>query len=110
MTVAVCYKCGTLKAGAFNPCRQCGSHPREKDDLALSLLLTDHYFDPPTLEKMGNSIKAGVKLDLAPETQTKMNPAIDEIARILPQADHSGQKSVQKSISKRRPWWKLWGR
>ena len=110
MTVAICYKCGSIKHGAFNPCRECGALPREKDDLALSLALTDHYFDRATLEKMVNSIKAGIKPDLAPETRANMNAAIDQMARMLPQAARSEQKSVQKVISKKRPWWKFWGR
>ena len=44
MTTAVCFRCGELKFGAFCPC-QCGAMPQTEDELAISLAMTDHYFD-----------------------------------------------------------------
>ena len=48
MTTAVCYKCGALKFGAFTPCGKCQSAPSTEDELALSMGMTDHYFDKET--------------------------------------------------------------
>jgi hypothetical protein len=43
MTIAVCLGCGSLKFGAFNPCKKCSSRPTSDIDLAYSMALTDHY-------------------------------------------------------------------
>jgi hypothetical protein len=59
MTIAVCVKCGQFKFGAFNSCRKCGAEPRHIDDLALSLAMSDHYFDKPTLEQISKIIQTG---------------------------------------------------
>jgi hypothetical protein len=50
MTRAVCFKCGAIKFGAFCPCPECGDVPATEDDLALSLAMSDHYFDMATLD------------------------------------------------------------
>lgn len=59
MTIAICYKCGEFKFGAFSPCPKCSALPKSEEDHALSLMLTDHYLDQPTLETMGTEIKRG---------------------------------------------------
>ena len=61
MTTAVCFKCGAIKFGAFVPCPECGGFPRNEDELALSLAMTDHYFDMPTLDQMGATIRDGTR-------------------------------------------------
>jgi hypothetical protein len=57
--MAVCFQCGSIKFGAFVPCPQCAAWPQTEDELALSLAMTDHYFDMPTLEQMGASVRDG---------------------------------------------------
>ena len=69
MTIAVCFRCGTLKFGAFCPCGECTAVPQTEDELALSLAMTDHYFDTPTLDQMGASIRDGKPPHLSPETR-----------------------------------------
>ena len=69
MTMAVCFKCGALKFGAFCPCGQCLAAPETEEDLALSLAMTDHYFDLATLKQMGATAAAGKPPRLAPETR-----------------------------------------
>ncbi len=64
MTMAVCFKCGTIKFGAFCPCQVCQAMPANEDDLAISLTMTDHYFDMPTLEQMGATIRDGKPVHL----------------------------------------------
>jgi hypothetical protein len=58
MTVAVCFRCGERKVGAFGACGKCGVQPITDDDLVLSLAMTDHYFDRPTLAQMGDRISS----------------------------------------------------
>ena len=72
MTMAVCFKCGVIKFGAFVPCPECSAFPRTEDDLALSLAMTDHYFDMPTLEQMGASVRDGEPPHLDPETHANL--------------------------------------
>jgi hypothetical protein len=79
MTVAVCWKCGAMKWGAFNPCEKCNAVPATEDDLAISLAMSDHYFDKPTLERMGTEIAAGKPLNLAPETRSKIIQMLREV-------------------------------
>lgn len=69
MTVAVCYKCGGMKQGAFVPCTACGHRPSDRDSLALSLALTDHYLDAAKLEKFAARIRAGKPIELSPATK-----------------------------------------
>jgi len=57
MTIAVCLGCGEFKFGAFNSCGKCGAKPRDVDELALSLAMSDHYFDEPTLEQISKTFE-----------------------------------------------------
>jgi hypothetical protein len=78
MTMAVCFKCGKIKFGAFVPCPDCRTAPQTEDDLVRSLAMTDHYFDMPTLEQMGAAVRDGNPPQLAPETHAQL---IDTIRR-----------------------------
>ena len=69
MTAAVCFKCGAIKFGAFCPCDECEAAPSSEDELALSLAMTDHYFDQATLDQMGAAVRDGHPPQLSPEDQ-----------------------------------------
>ena len=81
MTVAVCYKCGAMKFGAFSACKQCGAMPSSEDDYALSLSITDHYFDISTLEEMGRNIAIGTPPHLDPESRRNLIQMIIELCK-----------------------------
>jgi hypothetical protein len=72
VTIAVCFRCGNLKFGAFCPCPDCSALPQNEDELVLSLAMTDHYFDRPTLERMGAAVKEGKPPHLSSETRENM--------------------------------------
>src|SRR5262245_20199842 len=72
MTMAVCFKCGVIKFGAFVPCPECSATPRTENDFVLSLLMTDHYFDMPTLEKMGAEVRNGNPPQIDPQTRAQL--------------------------------------
>jgi hypothetical protein len=72
MTMAVCFQCGKIKFGAFVPCPSCTQAPLTEDDLAMSLAMTDHYFDMPTLEQMGAAIRDGNPPRLDPESHAQL--------------------------------------
>lgn len=98
MTIAVCYMCGELKFGAFNSCGKCGGSPKTEDDFALSLAMTDHYFDKPTLEKMGADLKNGKPPHLDPKTREQLISELRKFSGLFGIPDRKPSK----------PWWKFW--
>jgi hypothetical protein len=112
MTMAVCYKCGDIKFGAFVPCPKCNAFPGNEDDLALSLAMTDHYFDMPTLEKMGEAIKNGQPPQLDPETHQQLvadlrSSGMVEKMRAMSR-DWSGEEPLPEQSKPKKPWWQFW--
>lgn len=59
MTLAICKNCGKEKWGAFNECDRCGFVPNNEDELAESLILSDHYFDKETLNNISLAFQSG---------------------------------------------------
>jgi hypothetical protein len=132
MTMAVCFKCGEIKFGAFCPCSKCASAPRSEDDLALSLAMTDHYFDMPALEQMGKRIKSGEGVSLHPETYQQLIALIrsggimEKLEEVVGEMDSSGAEPEAPSPSTEPPerpeppeaappspppkkhWWQFW--
>jgi hypothetical protein len=78
MTQAVCFNCGEFKIGAFTTCHACNAAPRTKDDLVLSFAMTEHYFDPPTLEDMAATIKRGETITLDEESRRGLLEYLEE--------------------------------
>jgi hypothetical protein len=72
MTMAVCFKCGVIKFGAFCPCQECAATPATEDEVALSLAMTDHYFDRETLERIGADIRVGKPIQLDDQTRNNL--------------------------------------
>ena len=70
MTKAVCFQCGHLKFGSFLPCDLCQAKPQTDEELIVSMAMSDHYFDQPTMESMGKYIKEnGHPPQLDPESE-----------------------------------------
>ena len=86
MTVAICLKCGAMKFGAFIKCAKCGVTPKGEDDMATSLVLSDHYQSQEMLKNYGEYIASGKPFTIAPETHQKIVCTIRKAYRI--------------------PWWK----
>jgi hypothetical protein len=113
MTKAACFKCGVIKFGAFVPCPKCFAAPQTEDDLALSLAMTDHYFDMPTLEQMGAAVRDGNPPHLAPQTHAQLIKTIRSsgvLAKLPGLSPVPGQEVApagERSPPKR-PWWKFW--
>jgi hypothetical protein len=59
MTLAICLKCGARKIGALVPCVSCGYEPKEEQDKAKSVLLSDHNLSKEALVEMAERIKSG---------------------------------------------------
>lgn len=112
MTMAVCFKCGVIKFGAFVPCPECSAAPRTEDDLALSLAMTDHYFDMPTLEQMGAAVREGEPPHLAPETHAQLIDMIRSTGLLEKLAEMAeggaGNPLDEKRPPPKKPWWRFW--
>jgi hypothetical protein len=59
VTLAICLRCGYPKVGAWTICQRCHFQPQTKDDLAKSVLLSDHYRDADSLENITKLIESG---------------------------------------------------
>ena len=98
MTVAVCYKCGEFKFGAFLPCKKCGTRPESEEDRAVSLVITDHYFPQEKLEAISTDLKNG-KLDIINPDQLKI--LVEEMRLFSSIMNETKPKN-------KKPWWKPW--
>src|SRR4051812_33408314 len=114
MTMAVCFQCGVIKFGAFVPCPKCSGCPQTEDDLALSLAMTDHYFDMPTLEQMGAAVRDGKPPHLDPESHARLVQDIRESGMLTKlQGMFAGTGATQDSPQAvrsppKKPWWSFW--
>jgi len=79
MTMAVCFKCGELKFGAFAPCQSCGVTPSSDDDLVFSIAMTDHYHSVADLKEMGQRIQDGHPPELSDETRRELKRSLDQL-------------------------------
>jgi hypothetical protein len=106
MTKAVCFSCGDIKFGAFNPCSGCGETPRVDGDLILSLAMTDHYFNDSSLKQLGDSVKAGSPPKLDENTRSNLLKILEEFKKSPAGQIFPGLKPEQKSeVKPRRKWW-----
>lgn len=48
-----------MKIGALSPCDHCGFDPRDNEDKAKSVILSDHHFPDGELARISERIKAG---------------------------------------------------
>lgn len=68
MTLAICYRCGSQKFGAFVPCKACGFIPSNDYEMAYSLALTEHHLPKDVLAQIGERIKSGAESPKLDET------------------------------------------
>jgi hypothetical protein len=71
MTVAVCFKCGALKFGAYSECECCHTLPLTDEERSVSIYLTDHFYETDGLEDIGQRIARGEKMPLASELEER---------------------------------------
>lgn len=100
---AVCFNCGGIKGGAFAPCAGCGRRPTGDDDLALSVLITDQYYDAASLRRMAEAIRDGDHPQLDAGTR---HTVLRHIARF--RGDLIGRLATGTAFPaapKKRWWW-----
>jgi hypothetical protein len=78
MTLAICPSCGESKFGAFSNCHRCGHDPASAKELAICVLLSDHYYTIQELKHMGIEIaKTGNLPIFAERRQTEIIATIE---------------------------------
>jgi hypothetical protein len=81
MTAAVCLQCGATKFGALVRCRSCGYEPKEEDDKAKSVLLSDHYLSAADLANISERIKGGQGVTFDPTSVQKLIEGIQIVEK-----------------------------
>lgn len=69
MTIALCIKCGGRKFGSVTACGECGHAPASQVEAAYSVVLSDHYFDLETLDRIASDISRTGKCPSLPAEQ-----------------------------------------
>jgi hypothetical protein len=59
MTLAICFACGAIKFGALCPCEKCKTIPKSEDEIAVSLLMSDHHMSVADLESLSQAMMGG---------------------------------------------------
>ena len=98
-----------MKFGAFNACPKCKAAPSTEDDLAISVAMSDHYFDKPTLERMGADVAAGKPMHLAPETRRDLIKSLRDAQRHMPlfkDAKKADDVDYEPPPPVKKPWWR----
>lgn len=96
MTIAVCFNCGEFKHGAFKPCPICGALPSNKDELSLSMALTDHYFNNDGLEEIRKNIQKGISINLPDEVKENFQKLIQESG--IDQMIRAVKEEIEKDV------------
>lgn len=96
MTMAVCFKCGSIKHGAFTRCSACQTDPQTEADVTLSLAMTDHFHDEQTLRQMGREVQAGNPPRLSAEMLKSLsdNPLLKRMPRRVRRMNGSPESVV----------------
>jgi len=78
MSMAICFKCGSEKAGALLVCADCGTTPRTSSELGLSLVLTEHLSSNAQLEHYVHEIRNHLKLSVPNEVLEQAREALKD--------------------------------
>ena len=84
MTIAICFACGAIKFGALCPCEKCGTTPKSEDEIAVSLLMSDHHMSVADLESLSQAMMGG-EIQPVPDEKSMevLRPAAREAQRAL---------------------------
>lgn len=78
MTISLCFKCGAQKLAALAECNVCRTSPRADDELALSLVLSEHLSSNGQLSNYGHEIRNHLKLSIPPDDLERAKDALND--------------------------------
>lgn len=67
MTMAVCIRCGADKFGAWTPCTACDFTPESDEEMAKSVILSDHHITTAGLKQVSALLKSGGEFEYPQE-------------------------------------------
>ena len=78
---AICHNCGAHKSDPFEACPQCGKVPVGDDEVALAMMLSEHFLPPEKLAAAAAAIKSGQRLELPPKMRAAVLSAMKAARR-----------------------------
>lgn len=106
MTLTFCQKFGLEKFGAVTHCPACGYCPVDDSDrdIALSILLSDHYKDIKNLSNIGRDISSGVNVQVDQQKLDHMTQILSNhlnmlLERANPQKSGGSPGNARASIT-----------
>ena len=76
--LAICFKCGAFKNGAFETCHNCMHRPLTRVDYARSLALSDHHMDRDRLHEVAAQMRSGIPVTIDPRVIKRMLAKLDD--------------------------------
>jgi hypothetical protein len=73
---SICHNCGTRKSDPFQVCPQCRKVPNGDDEMALAMMLSEHFLPPEKLAAAATEIKSGQRLELPPKMRAAVLSAM----------------------------------
>jgi hypothetical protein len=100
MTVAICISCGERKFGAFVGCKGCGFRPTSEEELAKSMMVTDHYFSTEQLDEIARDWNSGKPVRFDPGN-------VSQFVEMVRKQQTRKMLGLEQSAKPKKPWWKL---
>jgi hypothetical protein len=106
MGIAICFKCGSDKSAVLLRCTRCGSTPEKQSDLALSLLLSDHFSSRSQLTNYSHEIRNQLKLSAPSDALDRAQDALKHpeiMAMLSAQSASSASATPVQAAAPSRP-------
>jgi len=84
MTVAVCLECGQLKSSAWKTCPACHYQPRGVEELAKSLIVSDHWIPPEVLAQCSTRRQQGEPFAFDPHVVQLFKERVSSLLPLTP--------------------------
>lgn len=87
MTAAVCLECGLMKAGAWNACPSCHYQPHGAEELAKSLILSDHWIPMDILKQCSTRRQQGEPFAFDPDVVALFKERVVSVLPLTPDGE-----------------------
>ena len=106
---SICFKCGTGKFGVLTRCGACNAIPRTKNDLALSLVLSEQLSSNTQLGVLAHELYNHQKLSISEDLLSKARKLLEVLGSkspvLIPGSSRTRrQRSIHKSDLQQNPF------
>ena len=98
MSTAICFKCGSDKSGALLTCSACGTTPRAHNELALSLVLTDHLSSKSQLSNYSQVLRNRLGISVPSDALAQAQDALKDPQLMAMICAQSTSGSIAKPV------------